>query len=528
MCAEGHRGILTNSFRDRKWTRDAVPGIEFSLPWDKQFPSSFVIPLKIEGMPGPWFLESGAVPGEKLRSQSSRYSVRKMRRHMSRPIFHIWMFLLTVGITHCAGIGLHASASDQIPGAPQKRPVALVNAVLHPVSGPEIDGAKLVFEAGRITNLGRDIEIPANAEIVDVKGNHVYPGLIESHSQIGLTEISSTRATLDFAESGNLNPNVSAHIAVNPDSELIPVTRSNGVLVALSAPSGGLISGKASVMQLDGWTFEDMTLKQDVALVIQWPRMSSPSRRSGAGASATSAGSEQNQVDTLRSFFDESRGYLKSRAANQTGQRFDIRYSAMQPVLEGRLPLIAAANYADQIQSAVSFALEQQVRIIIFGGYDAAECAELLRQYDIPVVIEAIHQTPLRRHDDYDASFTLPERLRRAGVRFCISGSGRSETWNARNLPYQAATAVAYGLPREEALRSITRSAAEILGISERVGSLEKHKDATLFVCDGDPLETDTQVTAAWIRGRRTDLRNRQTQLYEKYSQKYRQLDDAR
>lgn len=420
---------------------------------------------------------------------------------------------------------LTASASDQIPGAPQKKPIALVNGVIHTLTGEPIQEGTLVFDKGVITEIGPRMQPPAGADVIDLKGKHVYPSMIESHSQLGLTEFGSVRATHDFAEAGQFNPNVSAHKAVNPDSELIPVTRANGVLIAVSAPNGGLVAGKASVMQLDGWTYEDMTLKADAALVVNWPRTSSGGRRRGPpNANATPEPPAESPLKTLRDLFDQARTYNKARTANPDGQKFDSRLASMLPVVEGRIPILAVADRADQIQSAVAFGVEQNVRIIIFGGYDAESCAELLRRYNVPVIIDAIHKDPRRDHDDYDAAFTLPDRLRRAGVKFCISGSGRSETWNTRNLPYQAATAAAYGLPYEDAIRSVTTWPAEIFGIADRVGTLEKGKDATIFVSDGDPLETETKVSAAWIQGRKVDLSNRHTQLYEKYTEKYRQL----
>ncbi|MFO1000851.1 MAG: amidohydrolase family protein [Planctomycetaceae bacterium] len=395
-------------------------------------------------------------------------------------------------------------ASDQIPGAPQKKPIALVNAVVHQLTGPPVEKGVLVFDQGKITAIGADIKPPENAEVIDLQGKHVYPGLIESHSQLGLTEISSTRATLDFAESGSINPNVSAHVAVNPDSELIPVTRANGVLIAVSAPSGGLVSGKASVMQLDGWTYEDMTLRADVGLVINWPQMQSPRRPSSRSTQDDEKKSEErpDELKSLRTLFEQARAYGKARGVSPTTQNYDSRLEAMQSVVNGTVPLIVAADRAPQIQSAVAFGVEQNVRVIIFGGYDSESCGAA------EAVQRAGHyrcdsRDPRRTHDDYDASYTLPERLRKAGVRFCISGSGRSESWNTRNLPYQAATAAAYGLPYNDAMRAITVYPAEILGIADRVGTLEVGKDATLFVCNGDPLETETQVSEAWIQGGR-------------------------
>ncbi len=423
-------------------------------------------------------------------------------------------------------------ASDQIPGAPQKKPIALINGVLHPISGPAIDDGTLIFDNGKIVDLGRRMKPPEDAVVIDLKGQHVYPSLIESHSHMGLTEISSTRATLDMTEIGSINPNVRAHVSVNPDSELIPVTRANGVLIAVSAPSGGLVSGKASVLLLDGWTYEDMTLKPDYALVINWPRTApvmTPGPVTEPEGHLEDRDRERSQaLKDLRALFENTRTYIKARAANPADQPFDSRLDSMIPVVEGQIPLLIAADRANQIQAAVAFGVEQNVKIILLGGHDAEMCAELLRRYDVPVIVDAVHKDPRRDHEEYDSSYTLPERLRRAEIRFCISGTGRSETWNTRNLPYHAATAAAYGLPYEDALRSVTQYPAEILGIADRVGTLEIGKDATLFVSDGDPLETETQVTAAWIQGRKIDLTSRHTQLYDKYRTKYRQLNDQR
>ena len=420
-------------------------------------------------------------------------------------------------------------ASDQIPGAPQTQPVALINAVLHTVSGPVIEAGTLVFDNGRITELGPRLQPPANAVVIDLQGRHVFPSMIESHSQLGLTELSSTRATIDTSETGRINPNVTAATAVNPDSELIPVTRANGVLVALSAPSGGLVSGKASLLQLDGWTSVDMTLQREAGLVINWPSSGRSFFFGAPGAEAPAGGeSGGSAVRELRDLFSDARAWAKARTANPDSQRYDIRFASLQPVLAGKVPLIVAADDAEEIQAAVAFGVEQKMQVIIFGGYDAESCAELLRRYQVPVIISAVHRDPRNDHDDYDAPYTLPERLRKAGIRFCISGSARSETWNTRNLPYQAATAAAYGLPRDEALKSVTLYPAQILGIADRLGSLEPGRDATVFVSTGDPLETDSQVTHAWIQGRVVDLSSRHTELAGKYGEKFRRLKEGR
>ena len=275
-----------------------------------------------------------------------------------------------------------------------------------------------------------------------------------------------------------------------------------------------------------------MTLKPDYALVINWPRTApvmTPGPVTDPEGHLEDRDRDRNQaLKDLRTLFENTRTYIKARIANPADQPFDSRLDSMIPVVEGQIPLLIAADRANQIQAAVAFGVEQNVKIILLGGHDAEMCAELLRRYDVPVIVDAVHKDPRRDHEEYDSSYTLPERLRRAEIRFCISGTGRSETWNTRNLPYHAATAAAYGLPYEDALRSVTQYPAEILGIADRVGTLEIGKDATLFVSDGDPLETETQVTAAWIQGRKIDLTSRHTQLYDKYRTKYRQLNDQR
>ena len=260
-------------------------------------------------------------------------------------------------------------------------------------------------------------------------------------------------------------------------------------------------------MQLDGWTYEDMTLQASVGMMVNWP-------------SAPSSG-ESPGLKELRRLFDDARAYRAARLANANAQAFDIRLDAMLPVLNAEIPVIAEANEAREIQAAVAFSVEQNVRLIIFGGHDAEYCAALLKKHGVPVIIDSVYRVPMRRHEAYDAAYTLPERLRRAGVPFCISGSRRESTWNARNLPYHAARAVAYGLSHDDGIRAVTLFPAQILGVDDRVGSLEVGKDATFFVSDGDPLVTETKVLHAFVQGRKVQLTSRHTRLYEKYQQKY-------
>ncbi|MBI1312889.1 amidohydrolase family protein [bacterium] len=417
----------------------------------------------------------------------------------------------------------HTDASDEIPGVPQTQPIALTGGTVFPISQPPIENGVVLFDKGRIVAVGtaESVEIPVEAKQVDCNGKHVYPGLFEAHSQLGLTEVSAVRASDDRSEVGSLNPNVKAHVSVNPDSELIPVTRVNGVLLALTEPSSGLIAGQAAVLQLDGWTCEDLTLKPGAAMVVNWPSVPKELEK---GQTAT----ESDAVARLRKLLGEARAYTEARKQSPETQPTDLRLEALQPVLSRKVPLLVHADSLAVIQSAVSFAVEQKLRLIIHGGYDAPLCAELLKKHDVPVIIGAAYRLPRRRSDDFDAGYSLASRLHEAGIRFCISGGETSRTWNARNLPYHAAVSVAYGLPHDIALRAITLSPAEILGVSKRVGSLEPGKDATLIVTTGDPLETASNVTAAWVQGRTVDLSSRHVQLYRKYRKKYEQLRESK
>lgn len=419
------------------------------------------------------------------------------------------------GLLLACGMASVSLAHSELPGAKQTTPIVLENVTLHPVTSPPIANGKLLFQDGKIVALGTDIAAPDDALHVDLGGHHVYPGLFDSYSQLGLVEIEAVRATRDITETGSINPNVRAHVAVNPDSELIPVTRSNGVLLALTVPTGGLLSGQSAVLQLDGWTYEDMTLAAGAGMHVHWPR---------TPAVLGDEKANQDPLESLKNALDTARAYQRARTGPD--QPIDVRWEGLLPVLAGQMPLIVSADDVQQIQSAVAFCEQEQLKLILYGGYDAPHCASLLVKHDVPVIIAGVYRLPLRRDDEYDAAYTLPQRLRQAGIRFCISASERFGASNVRNLPYHAATAAAYGLPRDEALKSITLYPAQIFGLANRVGSLEVGKDATLIVTTGDPLETASQVRKAYIQGREVQLNDRHKRLYRKYREKYRRLKD--
>lgn len=414
--------------------------------------------------------------------------------------------------------------NPEIPGEASRRPVAIMNATVHTVAGGVHEHATVLIRNGKIAAIGEQVKVPKKAVRIDAAGKRVYPGLFAAHSDIGLVEINAVRATLDFNETGSINPNVKSWVSVNPDSELIPVARSNGVLLSLTAPKGGLLSGQSAVMQLDGWTYEDLTLKPGVAMHLVWPAMSPVIEWDTESSAKDQMAARDRALERLDEAFDDARAYARARDEDASTPK-DARWEAMQPLLAGEMPLVIDADDLQQIQAAVAFAVEQKVRAIIHGGYDAPLCAELLKKHEIPVIVSEVYRLPLRRWEPYDTAYTLPARLHKAGVTFCISGGGRFGASMLRNLPYHAAMAVAFGLPADVALNSITLAPAEILGVADRVGSLEKGKDATLIITDGDPLETTTQVEAAFVQGRPVDLNDRHKRLWKKYEEKYRRLE---
>lgn len=424
-----------------------------------------------------------------------------------------------------------APAQDLLSkGAPPTAPILLQNGVLHTVSDGVVLGGSLWLEGGRIRAVLAAGELPSpplgdDAIIIDLQGKHVYPGLISAHTSLGLVEISAVRQTVDTSELGELTPEAIAAVAVNPDSAAIPVARANGVLVAATFPSGGLVPGRASVIQLDGWTNADMAVRAEAGPVVAWPqqrhgdgpRRGRRSPTSGDDGAGDTVAKQRQRIDDA---FAAARAWLDARTADAEVP-IDIRHAALVPALRGEVPVFVLADELEQIESAVAWAARRQLRIVVVGGRDAAACATLLRERDVPVIVDGVHELPRREDSAYDEPYTLPARLADAGVRFCIA-TGQDFSFD-RNLPYHAATAAAFGLDRDRALAAITLDAARILGVGDRLGSLAAGKDATLLVTDGDPLELPTHIELAFVAGRQVTLRSKQTELARKYRERYRQ-----
>jgi imidazolonepropionase-like amidohydrolase len=279
---------------------------------------------------------------------------------------------------------------------------------------------------------------------------------------------------------------------------------------------------------LDGWTWEDLTLKSHLALIVNWPAMVYTPSPFSRTTKEEWQKQRDEQLKNLREAFANARAYYRAKdAEQQKGVRYhdvDPRWQAMIPVFEGKVPVFVAANELSQIQAAITWAEQEGVKLVIVGGRDSWRVADQLKAKNIPVIVRDIQSAPLRRWEGYDGVFSLPLKLKNAGVRYCITGDGDAS--NSRNTAYHAANAAAYGLPKDDALKSITLYAAQILGIADRVGSLEVGKDATLIVTDGDPLEIPTVTERMFIQGKKVDLRDKHKQLYEKYKEKYRQLSE--
>jgi len=420
-------------------------------------------------------------------------------------------------------------ANEQLPGSDQKRPILLRGGTLHTVSGDVLEGYDMLFAEGKIITIDEQIQASPETDILEIYEKHVVPGYIAGYTRIGLTEISAVKQTNDHSETGDINPNVRANVAYNPDSDLIPVTRSNGILVVNSAPSSGRVPGQSSVMALDGWTWEDATIKHPSALNINWPSMYinySGKTKKNEKAQLDKYHKEIRKLDNL---IRNVRAYHQRRNAKERKaehrQKTDLRLESMIPFVIHKEPIHVKANDIRQIEAAVNWASENDLNIVIVGGRDAWLNPKLLVRYNIPVILLGVQVTPRRRFEPIHLPYKIPSLLQNSGVHFCISlDPGYPMDGHVRTLPDEAMRASTWGLTKNQALRSITLSAAEILGIDNRVGSLEPGKEATFFIADNEPLTQITNPVKAFIQGREIDLSDRQKNLWKKYKEKYRRL----
>lgn len=398
-------------------------------------------------------------------------------------------------------------------------------ATVHVVNGPTLAPGDVLVRDGKIIGVGP--KLPAGqARVIDIQGLHLYPGLLATSTTLGLVEIGGVRATRDFQEVGQYTPDVESWVAVNPDSELLPVARANGITHFQPVPTGGIVSGLSGVVTLAGWTVEEMAIKRPVALHLFWPtmRLNLPTE-GGAGKMTpleTQLKNRNARLKPIDDFFEEAKAYAKARHADRNRPDLDPgpvpAWEAMMPFVNGRIPLMIHADEARQIKAAVNWAVSRRYKMILAGGRDAWMVASLLASNHIPVIYEHTFTLPPRDSDPYDVQFRAPAVLQQVGVKVVFSeGLDNGGAYNARNLPYSAAQAVAFGLAPDEALKGITLHPAQVLGVADRLGSIQAGKEATFFVADGDILDLRSTVRRMWIAGREVSLESRHTRLYEKY-----------
>ena len=405
----------------------------------------------------------------------------------------------------------------------------LKGATVHTVIGKTFAPGQVLIRAGKIASVGETVEA-AGAVSIDLTGQHLYPGLIALNTVLGLTEIEAVRATQDTTEVGEFTPEVESWIAVNPDSELIPVTRANGIAYFEPVPAGGLVAGQSALLAMAGWTAEEMTVKKPVGLHVLWPSMNlqftPPEPRRGKSKTKSvqeQAKERRNKVQSITEFFEDAKAYARAKEApGKTNASSTIErvpaWEAMLPYVTGRLPVVIHADEVRQIRSALEWAGTNDLQVILAGGRDAWMVAEALGARKIPVLYSHVFTQPARDTEAYDVHYSAPEVLRKAGVRVIFTiGPSSFDATLTRNLPYAAAQAIAFGFPAEEALKSVTLYPAQVARVEDRLGSIETGKEATLFSIEGDLFDIRTNVKHMWIAGKKVSLENRQTRLYEKY-----------
>jgi imidazolonepropionase-like amidohydrolase len=402
------------------------------------------------------------------------------------------------------------------------RTIAIRGARIVTVSGPVIEKGTIVLSGGKIAAVGAEAAVPAGAEVIDGTGKTVYPGLINGLTTLGLTEIGSVPGSVDTTETGDINPQARAWLAVQPHSELIPIARANGTTVVLTAPLGGLVSGQSALLRLAGSTPEALTVKQPVAMHMVYPTgrpsfslarlFEEPELKTFEERLKDRRLSQEKDLRRLGNLIEDARALGQRRGANVPSD-VDLAEEALGAVARGELPVVMRADAEDDIRGAVRFAGEHGLKLIIAGGLEAWRCADLLKEKDVPVLL-SVDRLPRREADRYDAAFTNPSVLHRAGVRFAIVSDDAADS---RNLPYEAAMARAYGLPAEVALRAITLAPAEIFGVADRMGALAVGKDADVFVATGDIMDTRTQVIHVFVDGVAQSLETRHTRLFREF-----------
>jgi imidazolonepropionase-like amidohydrolase len=403
------------------------------------------------------------------------------------------------------------------PAPKQTEKICLKGATVHVGNGTVIENAYVIFENGKISEVFAANNLKTDAtlgRVIDVTGKHIYPGIISLNSILGMIEIEAARATDDVAEVGSLNADARAVISYNTDSRVTPTVRSNGVLYSQIVPQGGRVSGTSAVVQLDAWNWEDAAVKPEDGIFISWPGM----YRMKFGE-VEREGFELNKdydknVQELKDYFNEAKSY-----AYAAHDKTNLRFEAMKKLFTQKQNLYVRVSYVKEILQAINFAQELGINIVLVGAADSYMIADVLAAKKIPVILQKTHELPSYNDEDIQQPYKTPAILQQAGVLYALSIGG---FWQERNLMFEAGTASAYGLTREQALAAITSNSAKILKLDDRIGTIEKGKDASIIISDGDLLDMRTSnISLAFIEGRQIDLDNKQKELYKKFSQKY-------
>ncbi|MGB7784755.1 MAG: amidohydrolase family protein [Salinimicrobium sp.] len=413
--------------------------------------------------------------------------------------------------------------AQQTPAPQQNQPVTIVGATAHIGNGEVIENSLIVFQNGKITTVtdADSSKKPYPGTIIDAAGKHVYPGIIAPNSTLGLVEIDAVVQSDDEDELGDMLPHVRSLIAYNAESQVVESMRPNGVLVGQITPRGGRISGTSSVVQFDAWNWEDAVLKENDGLHINWPN----SVRRGRWWEGEDPGIKPNdkyegELTELSDFFKNAKAYL----AGPRDQK-NLPFEAMDAVFKGDKKVYIHADGEKEIVDLINFKKEHDLKnVVLVGGYNAYKVADQLKENNIPVLVGRVHSTPNQEDQDYDLPYKMAKLLNDKGVLVGLESSGDMERMTSRNLPFYAGTVVAFGADKEEALKMITSNTARILGVEDKMGTLETGKDATLFISEGDALDMRTnKLSKAFIQGRDISLESHQTELAKRYSNKYEQ-----
>jgi imidazolonepropionase-like amidohydrolase len=415
--------------------------------------------------------------------------------------------------------------SNVLPAEKQKAPIVITNATVHKGNGEVIENASIVIEDGKITAVGKNVSVPPGAETIDAKGKQVYPGLILPVTSLGLIEIGAVKASNDSREMGDMNPNVRSIVAYNTDSKVINTLRSNGILMANIVPQGSFLAGSSSVVQLDAWTWTDAVYKTDEGMHLYMPSlMPRPNfGRGGGRPGGPNAGAERDavkegleQIEKLKAFFREAKAYNAITTHDET----NLKYEAVKNLFNKTQKFYVHANTVKQMLVALDFVKEFGFDMVIVGGSESWKIPQLLKQHNVSVILGQMHSLPTTPDDDVAQPYKTPGELQKAGVLFAISDDDAQT--RGRNIAFNAGTAATYGLTKEEALAAITLNAAKIMGVDDKTGSIEVGKDANIIISTGDILDMSTSnVTDAFIQGRKINLDDKQKQLDQRYEEKY-------